>query len=56
VPNMLQIPTGCRFHNRCEKSMDICETQLPDVIEIEPEHLVRCWLYGQAHTEKEAAV
>jgi len=53
VPDMLRIPTGCRFHNRCEKAMDICGIRPPAMIAIKPGHRVRCWLYGQAQTEKE---
>jgi len=49
VPNMIQIPTGCRFSPRCrlreEYQLSICREQEPDLQEILPGHMVRCWLY-----------
>jgi peptide/nickel transport system ATP-binding protein/oligopeptide transport system ATP-binding protein len=40
------IPQGCRFHPRCLECMqDVCPSQDPPLIEIEPEHWVACWLY-----------
>lgn len=47
VPHPSQYPNGCRFSNRCTKAMDICSRKLPDLIEIEVGHKVRCWLYGE---------
>lgn len=47
VPHPSQYPNGCRFSNRCSKAMDICSRELPDLIEIEVGHKVRCWLYGE---------
>ena len=55
VPNMLRIPAGCRFHNRCERATEICDSRPPDVIEIDANHRVRCWLYGRVQTQKDAA-
>ncbi len=45
VPHPSQYPRGCRFSNRCSKAMDICGKELPELIEIEEGHKVRCWLY-----------
>lgn len=45
VPHPSQYPKGCRFNNRCSKSMDICGKELPELVEIEEGHKVRCWLY-----------
>ena len=42
VPSILNFPTGCKFWTRCDEKMDICTTQEPELIEIEPEHFVRC--------------
>ncbi len=38
----LNPPTGCKFHPRCQYAKDICKKQLPDLIEIEPEHYSAC--------------
>lgn len=42
VPSPLNPPSGCRFHPRCPASLDICSSQEPEFIEVEPEHWVAC--------------
>jgi oligopeptide/dipeptide ABC transporter ATP-binding protein len=47
VPNLLDLPPGCPFSNRCPKAQSICFHQKPPLVaphEMEG-HLVRCWLY-----------
>jgi peptide/nickel transport system ATP-binding protein len=45
-PNLISPPTGCRFHPRCPRIIHgLCENQVPPEFEIEPEHLVACWLF-----------
>ncbi len=46
VPNLLNTPKGCPFHPRCEYCFDKCKIKLPELIDIEKNHLVRCWLFG----------
>ncbi len=52
VPNLIDLPAGCRFAPRCklrEKfGLTICEQQKPELAEVEPQHTVRCWLYTDA--------
>lgn len=52
VPNMIDLPTGCRFAPRCrariEKQLTICTDSEPDLLSIERMHPVRCWLYQSA--------
>jgi oligopeptide/dipeptide ABC transporter ATP-binding protein len=45
VPHPSQYPSGCRFNNRCRRAMDICSKEMPELMEIEEGHKVRCWLY-----------
>jgi oligopeptide/dipeptide ABC transporter ATP-binding protein len=49
VPNLINLPKGCRFAARCrarqEHKLEICTSFEPDLIEFVPEHFVRCWLY-----------
>jgi oligopeptide/dipeptide ABC transporter ATP-binding protein len=49
VPNLVNLPAGCRFASRCrvreEYGLKICTVIEPDFIEVSPEHHVRCWLY-----------
>jgi oligopeptide/dipeptide ABC transporter ATP-binding protein len=49
VPNLINLPPGCRFAPRCRSrvqyKLKICTEQEPDLIPILPNHTVRCWLY-----------
>jgi peptide/nickel transport system ATP-binding protein len=42
-PDLIDPPTGCRFHPRCHKVFEKCKTDEPPLIEIEPGHMVACW-------------
>ena len=52
VPNLINLPVGCRFAPRCQArfkyGLSICTEVKPDLEEIKPGHLVRCWLYESA--------
>ena len=49
VPNLINLPPGCKFAPRClarlEHSLSICTEREPDLVEYEPDHKARCWLY-----------
>lgn len=48
-PNLLNPPTGCRFHPRCENMIKgVCDIKEPPMIEVDVNHHVKCWLYGHA--------
>lgn len=47
VPDLLNPPSGCRFHNRCPKAMPICRKTEPPLIESRARRQVSCWLYGE---------
>jgi peptide/nickel transport system ATP-binding protein len=42
IPNLIEPPSGCRFHPRCEYAKAICSEKIPALEEIEPEHNVAC--------------
>jgi peptide/nickel transport system ATP-binding protein len=44
-PNLLNPPTGCRFHPRCKYAMDICKKEEPQFKEASKGHHVACFLY-----------
>ncbi|MHA2298991.1 MAG: ABC transporter ATP-binding protein [Candidatus Hodarchaeales archaeon] len=46
VPNLINPPSGCRFHPRCKKVMDKCNKIVPERVEIVKRHFVRCHLYS----------
>jgi len=45
VPNLINPPTGCRFHPRCPYAMPICKQEIPPMTSEGPGHLVACYLY-----------
>ncbi len=56
VPNLVNLPVGCRFAPRCtarEKfGLNICTDKKPELTDAASnDHLVRCWLYqdGEGH-------
>ena len=42
VPRLYDLPKGCTFSPRCEIKTAQCVVE-PDLVEIKPGHLVRCW-------------
>ncbi|MEM2291151.1 MAG: ABC transporter ATP-binding protein [Candidatus Korarchaeum sp.] len=42
-PNLINPPSGCRFHPRCDRAMDVCRREDPPMFE--RGHSVKCWLY-----------
>ena len=45
VPSPINPPSGCRFHPRCPKRMDVCSRNIPELEELEPGHFTACFLY-----------
>ena len=52
VPNLVNLPPGCRFAPRCHARFKygctICAEVKPELEEVKPGHYVRCWLYQNA--------
>ena len=43
IPNLIEPPSGCRFHPRCEYAKEgVCTLKVPELEEVEPEHYVAC--------------
>jgi peptide/nickel transport system ATP-binding protein len=42
-PDLVDPPTGCRFHPRCPLAMEVCRAQLPATVVSGNGHLVECW-------------
>jgi oligopeptide/dipeptide ABC transporter ATP-binding protein len=49
VPNLIDLPPGCRFAPRCQARIDnnleICLEEIPELLPAAPRHTARCWLY-----------
>ncbi len=42
VPNLVNPPSGCRFHPRCSLKEEICTRERPKLLEVIPNHYVHC--------------
>ena len=51
VPNLLRLPAGCSFSLRCGQCGEGCKTNVPELLETEPGHRVRCFLTGKEKPE-----
>ncbi|MDQ0484082.1 ABC transporter ATP-binding protein [Guptibacillus hwajinpoensis] len=49
VPSPSNPPSGCPFHTRCPKAMDVCSSVVPEFREVEPGHHTACHLYEEDH-------
>ncbi|MDD4363762.1 MAG: ABC transporter ATP-binding protein [Atribacterota bacterium] len=49
VPNLLHLPPGCPFAPRCEYAYEKCLKEMPELIEVEPNHLVKCHLIAEKY-------
>jgi len=44
VPDLVNPPSGCRFHPRCDYTRDICKERKPKTIQMESNHTAACFL------------
>jgi len=46
VPNVNDMPVGCRFAPRCPAATDLCRAELPELMKDNDGNDVRCWIYS----------
>jgi oligopeptide/dipeptide ABC transporter ATP-binding protein len=55
VPSLIDLPTGCRFADRCvarvQNALTICTEQKPELLQVTEGHQVRCWLYPEGNAD-----
>jgi len=44
VPDVLEITQGCGFETRCPHTCEICQQQMPPLVEVAPGHYAACWI------------
>ena len=52
-PDPSALPSGCRFHPRCDKCMEICKHTNPELQEVSPGHFIACHLFKKGEGESE---
>jgi oligopeptide/dipeptide ABC transporter ATP-binding protein len=45
VPDLLELPKGCKFQDRCSRVFQRCTEEAPLLLKLNGSHQVRCWLY-----------
>ena len=53
VPNLLHLPKGCAFSNRCELATDQCRMEKAELVEVSPDHFVRCFKEAPCDSSEE---
>jgi peptide/nickel transport system ATP-binding protein/oligopeptide transport system ATP-binding protein len=54
VPDLVSLPSGCRFTPRCPEVMERCREAIPPAYQIDAQRLVRCFLYTDAEAASAA--
>ena len=49
VPDIHMLPPGCKFSTRCQERFEPCADIEPPLVEITPDHWVRCHLHDDCH-------
>jgi oligopeptide/dipeptide ABC transporter ATP-binding protein len=56
VPNLVNLPPGCRFAPRCQArekyGLTVCTDKIPELKSVGGTHLVRCWLYQDSDSHR----
>jgi peptide/nickel transport system ATP-binding protein len=47
APSPLEWPSGCRFHPRCERAMEVCREGIPPLQEVADGRMVACYLHHE---------
>jgi len=47
VPDLYNLPAGCRFDNRCPLAESKCRMSVPDLVEVSANHYSKCWKHKE---------
>ncbi|MEM2124782.1 MAG: ABC transporter ATP-binding protein [Candidatus Methanosuratincola sp.] len=42
IPNLINPPSGCRFHPRCQYAIDRCKDEIPPLVDVGEGHMISC--------------
>ena len=54
IPSPANPPSGCKFHTRCDKCMEVCKYANPEWLEVEEGHFCACHLYDTPEAKDRA--
>lgn len=50
-PDLINLPSGCKFHPRCQFATSKCKEQEPPLETVGPGHEAACWHWGEVEQE-----
>jgi peptide/nickel transport system ATP-binding protein len=50
-PDLVHLPSGCKFHPRCSLATEICEQEEPELVYVGPDHFAACWHWQEVKRE-----
>jgi peptide/nickel transport system ATP-binding protein len=53
-PDLIDMPTGCKFHPRCSYATDKCKLEEPPLIDVGPGQASACWHWEKVGADWEA--
>ena len=51
IPSPSNPPSGCVFHTRCRYAKDVCSSDAPPLVEVEPGHFASCHFAQELHLQ-----
>ncbi|MFH1090832.1 MAG: ABC transporter ATP-binding protein [Pseudomonadota bacterium] len=48
VPSLFELPSGCKFRDRCPHVFEPCSQEEPPLYQVGQDHLVRCYLFRES--------
>ncbi|MEJ5292745.1 MAG: ABC transporter ATP-binding protein [Candidatus Methanosuratincola sp.] len=42
IPNLINPPSGCRFHPRCQYATEKCKAEVPQLVDVGDGHMISC--------------
>ncbi len=43
VANAQNLPSGCKFHERCSHKLEVCDSKIPEMKQVGTDHYAACW-------------
>jgi peptide/nickel transport system ATP-binding protein len=53
-PDLIDLPSGCKFHPRCPYATEKCHEEDPPLIEVAPAQTAACWHWEKVGSDWEA--
>ena len=55
VPALTSLPSGCRFHPRCDFATDLCRAAIPELEDAGNDHMIRCARWRELNLAQKVA-